>query len=291
MTNVAHIAASWALLPPEIVSLIVYFLPYYPSLHLGEANDPTPRQILSSASLVCRHWCEQLRPSLWEELTLKSRAELRELVGLGRRVSAWVRAVRLLRSSEEDWIPAATALFPALAAALPRLTRICWDISSWIASRGVQKHWSTEPVPSRACAHMSSFRAVTLLTLDTCAFRSLELFMRFVSSLPLLETLHCYDVDWTVPSAGWSPPRRAKVSGRLAHMKVRGCLAPWLLLWLFSPSSRAVRTDVRHPGLPDEDIAVLVSLIRHAKYERPDTQTWDLWRTYGKLNFNSCRIT
>lgn len=270
MTDNFRIFPSRSLLPAEIVSLIIKCLDS--TLYSYGGRDHL--QQLSSISLVCWHWCNTLRPKLWQLLHLRSRAELQELLEIvsrpGCMVGRWTQNVTLETKEDEiPWIPAAMPLFPLLAARLPHLKILQYLGSSSDGAR--QSH--AQPVPSAAPAFMCGFRALRVLYLNGFrgAFGSPQQLIHFISPLPLLEVLFCEYIQWKTLPLVWHPPRRSKINARLEKVIVfepASTYHAWTLLWLFSTSSRIVQSDLRFPQIADEVIVALMALFAHSY---PDT--------------------
>lgn len=222
MTNATHILPSRALLPAEIISLIISNLP-----SVCDFSSERHAQ-LSSLCLVCRHWCNGVRPALWKKLALRSRKDLLELVAIVSRpgciVGGYIRSITLESQEMRPWISAAIALLSALTVTrLPDLNVMTWE----------EKSKTVAALPPALSVYASGFRVMTSLSLTGFKFISLRLLTRFVSSLPLLESLRCERVEWKTPPATWNPPRQTTLNPRLSRVYARRCTAPCNLLWLF----------------------------------------------------------
>lgn len=276
----ARISSPLPSLPDELVLMIVHTLRFGLTAYI---DRPTFRRTLCSTCLVCKHWSEQLRPTLWHDLRLESRAALRELVRLVSRpqsiMGTWIREIWFI-DPEDLEVSASASLWPALAVRLPNLAKIDWMAS---LRGGIPRLKS-----STICAYMARFKAVTNLFLGGIEFLSLQLLMRVVSSFPLLEALKCAFVEWISPHAtsGWSPHRRSKTNSRLSMFTADGCPEPWMLLWLFSTPSAHNHNGLVFPRICDSDISTLAVLLEHllsALYKTDvDDNTWEVKRFNGE---------
>lgn len=270
MTNVARTFPSRSLLPPEIISLIVTAIGAEGTIHHHY------KQALSAASRVCKYWFFHLQHLLWRRLELRSESDIRGLLQLAGRpgcmVRQWVREVHITPGC---WT---YALLTALGWQLPRLDILHYypDIYSYRDQDWAECY--------RLPLSMSSFKTLKVLVLENVIFHTLQLFIHSVSSLPLLEGLTCWNIDFRkrlLSSHGWHERlRRKKINHRLSTILCNNSI--WLappLLWLLSTSSRGIKTSIRFPMFEKEDLAVLMTLVERSG---PSWSGWKFLRTDGE---------
>lgn len=224
-----------AYLPPELVDHIINFiaLPGQPSRTLVSSD----KHELALLSLTCRLWAARLQPLLFDTLRLTSQASVRELLALlsasHGRLGGYIAVLQIagLEQNRPTWLH---LVHLVLIPKLPARTRASLRVE--IAIGPTAPRWFGHSLYT-TLPRSPPFTSPLFykLTLSGTRFRSPSDLLRLVASMPLLETISCYEVEW---GDSWSEaqnivlPLRRTVSN-LKEVYMLACSSCWEALGLF----------------------------------------------------------
>ncbi|PIL26634.1 hypothetical protein GSI_11300 [Ganoderma sinense ZZ0214-1] len=168
---------------------------------------------LHSCALVCRAWRVRSQRMLFYKIQLSdgpSIHRLRAILDAGPHLRGYVHEVTII-GYYLDTTASVFAIFPAVfAGKLPNLRRV--DVvhlnegtatASWYPRTSHPPYWAKPlphiPLHPRFPTFLSSFTAVSYLTLTYTVFRSFSECARMIGAPPSLETLQCEYVRWLAP--------------------------------------------------------------------------------------------
>ncbi len=254
---------SAANIPPELFQEILRFpvLAVFEPFHRNYVK--VNKRELGAYSLVCKHWAKMCQPHLFEDVTLRSREDLEQLLSfLDSSVSAVSRYIWRIQLGQKGlsvpWIHLLSLwVFPKLRrSVVPVVLHLESPMGALSSASFRSIHFAlprTHPSFSSKINHMK---------LSHITFRSFLDLLHVVKEMPVLRKLEGFHLSWpTPPDIVPSLPSAAY----LRDISLSDCANSWAALWLVLVRRKQI---VQIPGFSPiqfdlaQERSVVCSLVR-----------------------------
>ncbi len=164
-------------------------------------GDEKKRRDICGYSLTCRYWARRCQPRMFEQIRLRSKEDIDQLLSLlestSSRISGYIKHLHLIQKNFEPWIYLVPLQLVPKLFLIPTITLNFYGPWEETHTKRFGHLRSIHCMLPSARPEFSSH--ISYLDLYYLRFRCFEDMARLVGELRSLHPLHCFQVEWSSP--------------------------------------------------------------------------------------------